>query len=52
MIEDIDPDMIKGQVPLGRAGRPEEIAAVVDFLCGPGATYITGQIIAVNGGVL
>jgi 3-oxoacyl-[acyl-carrier protein] reductase len=35
----------------GRLGRPEEIAAVVRFLCGPDARYITGQSIHANGGV-
>ena len=39
-------------VPLtGRKGRPEEIAALVRFLCGPGARYVTGQSIHANGGV-
>jgi len=37
-------------VPLGRMGEPEEIAAAVCFLCGPGASYISGQTIHVNGG--
>ena len=36
--------------PLGRRGEPEEVAAVVRMLCGPGARYITGQAIHVNGG--
>ena len=35
----------------GRRGTPEEIAAVVRFLCGPGARYITGQTLHANGGV-
>jgi 3-oxoacyl-[acyl-carrier protein] reductase len=36
--------------PLGRRGTPEEVAAAVRFLCGPGARYITGQTLHVNGG--
>ena len=38
--------------PLGRMGRPEEVAAMVRMLCGPDARYVTGQSIHVNGGVL
>jgi 3-oxoacyl-[acyl-carrier protein] reductase len=38
-------------IPLRRYGEPEEIAAVIGFLCGPGATYLTGQTITVDGGV-
>jgi 3-oxoacyl-[acyl-carrier protein] reductase len=37
-------------VPLGRAGEPDEIATTVLFLCGPGASFINGQTIHVNGG--
>ena len=37
-------------VPLGRQGRPEEIAAMVRFLCGPEGTFITGQTMHINGG--
>jgi len=40
----------ESQNPLGRLGRPEEIAAVAAFLAGPGATFITGQCISPNGG--
>jgi acetoacetyl-CoA reductase/3-oxoacyl-[acyl-carrier protein] reductase len=43
-------DRIKAQVPLGRLGRPEEVARVVHFLCADASSYITGQIFAVNGG--
>jgi len=38
------------QIPLGRVGRPAEIASVAVFLAGPGATFITGQAFGPNGG--
>lgn len=38
-------------IPLGRLGGPEDIAASVSFLAGPGAGYVTGQVLAVNGGM-
>jgi 3-oxoacyl-[acyl-carrier protein] reductase len=38
-------------IPLGRLGRPEDIAAAVSFLAGEGAGYVTGQVLAVNGGM-
>ena len=58
----IDTDMTKGlaeehkqvllnQIPLGRLGQPEEIAAAVAFLACPEAAYITGETISVNGGM-
>jgi 3-oxoacyl-[acyl-carrier protein] reductase len=43
---------ILGQVPVGRFGEPEEIAEVVAFLVGDGAAYVTGQTIAVDGGMV
>src|SRR5271165_5610685 len=42
---------IRGQIPVGRLGRPEEIARVVCFLAADESAYITGQIWAVNGGL-
>ena len=44
-------DMVLALVPLGRSGTPEEVAAAVTFLAGPGGAYITGQVIHVNGGL-
>jgi 3-oxoacyl-[acyl-carrier protein] reductase len=45
-------EMAKSHIPLRRFGQPEEIAAVVSFLAGPDASYITGQVICVDGGML
>jgi 3-oxoacyl-[acyl-carrier protein] reductase len=45
-------EQILGQVPVGRFGEPEEIAEVVAFLAGERAAYVTGQTIAVDGGMV
>jgi 3-oxoacyl-[acyl-carrier protein] reductase len=45
-------DKIRGAIPLGRAGRPEEIAAPVLFLCTEHAGFITGEVFNVNGGAV
>jgi 3-oxoacyl-[acyl-carrier protein] reductase len=44
-------EALLGQVPLGRIGTPLEVAEMVGFLAGDGATYITGQVFHVNGGL-
>ena len=44
-------EALEGQIPLGRLGRPEDIAEAVCFLAGPGAAWITGETLNVNGGM-
>ncbi len=44
-------EAMKGMIPLGRAGQPGEVAEVVAFLCSDAARYVTGQVIAINGGL-
>lgn len=52
MTQDIPMDEIKRLVPLGRIGKPEEVAALVSFLASDESAYITGEVISINGGVL
>jgi 3-oxoacyl-[acyl-carrier protein] reductase len=52
MIQDFPAEMIKQIIPMGRIGLPEEVAKVVCFLCSNDASYITGQVISVNGGMI
>jgi len=51
MTKDLDEGQLKKLVPLNRFGTPEEVADVVDFLASEKASYITGAVIPVNGGL-
>jgi 3-oxoacyl-[acyl-carrier protein] reductase len=51
MTRDLPREHILPLIPLGRLGTPDEVAEVVRFLCSERASYITGQVISVNGGV-
>ncbi|MEJ2608851.1 MAG: 3-oxoacyl-ACP reductase FabG [Candidatus Thiodiazotropha sp.] len=52
MIEGIPADVIKQNVPMGRAGSVQEVADVVAFLCSDAASYVTGEVINVSGGII
>ena len=52
MTADFPMDEIKNMVPMRRLGQPDEIASVVAFLCSDAASYVTRQVIAVNGGMV
>ena len=51
MTKDLPQDELRKLVPVGRFGKPEEVAALVGFLVSDDAAYITGEIISINGGL-
>jgi len=51
MTEKLPLNEIIPRIPMKRIGLPEDVAAAVSFLCSSGANYITGQVLAVNGGI-
>lgn len=51
MTADLNEEELKKSIPAGRFGKPEEVAALVRFLCSDEAAYITGQVIGVAGGL-
>jgi 3-oxoacyl-[acyl-carrier protein] reductase len=51
MIKEAPVENIKALIPMARIGKPQEVARVVRFLCSDDASYVTGQVISVNGGM-
>lgn len=51
MTKGLDEDSLKKMIPVGRFGKPDEVAAIVAFLASDSAAYITGEVISVNGGI-
>ena len=51
MVGGLNEEELVAQIPAGRFGNPEEVAALVGFLCSKDASYITGEVISINGGL-
>ncbi|MBQ6084597.1 MAG: 3-oxoacyl-ACP reductase FabG [Bacteroidales bacterium] len=51
MTKELNEDELKKLIPMGRFGKPEEVASLVSFLASDDASYITGQVISINGGL-
>ncbi|MEI6456563.1 MAG: 3-oxoacyl-ACP reductase FabG [bacterium] len=51
MTKELDENQLKAMIPMGRFGKPEEVAGIVTFLASEKASYITGAVINVNGGL-
>ncbi|MBO5720585.1 MAG: 3-oxoacyl-[Bacteroidales bacterium] len=51
MTKELDEETLKKLVPMGRFGKPEEVASLVSFLASEESSYITGEVISINGGL-
>ena len=51
MTRNLPEEELKKMIPMKRFGKPEEVACLVGFLCSDKASYITGEVISINGGL-